>query len=293
MGDDLRPRDRQGVERHLLQLRPPLLRPLRAPRADLDASRSTTTTPTRPRARSRNINFVDPPFPDGGAGDGISGDEHPHGDIRIGQAFMSDVVHAFMDSPQFERGALFIVYDEWGGFFDHVPPRVRPRRPRQQPTSFENCRLHRASASRRVVVSPFVRARQRQPRDDHVRVDPEADLLQVQPRLPEQAPPLRLQHRPHLRLAQARTSSRRTCPTRRPIAASAVHARRGSARPRPRRAEAARSDRARDLAATSTGSATSTCPRPTIASSATPTGSSGPWRRTESLPSSTRCRQRA
>ena len=38
---------------------------------------------------------------------------------------MADVVHAFMESPQFERGALFIVYDEWGGFFDHVrPPRV-------------------------------------------------------------------------------------------------------------------------------------------------------------------------
>ena len=35
---------------------------------------------------------------------------------------MSDVVHAFIDSPQFKRGALFIVYDEWGGFFDHVPP---------------------------------------------------------------------------------------------------------------------------------------------------------------------------
>jgi phospholipase C len=38
---------------------------------------------------------------------------------------MADVVHAFMESPQWERGALFIVYDEWGGFFDHVaPPRV-------------------------------------------------------------------------------------------------------------------------------------------------------------------------
>ena len=38
---------------------------------------------------------------------------------------MADVVHAFMESPQWKRGALFIVYDEWGGFFDHVaPPRV-------------------------------------------------------------------------------------------------------------------------------------------------------------------------
>jgi len=30
-----------------------------------------------------------------------------------------------MESPQYKNGALFIVYDEWGGFFDHVvPPRV-------------------------------------------------------------------------------------------------------------------------------------------------------------------------
>jgi phospholipase C len=45
--------------------------------------------------------------------------------VRAGQAFMADVVHAFMESPQWERSALFITYDEWGGFFDHVaPPRV-------------------------------------------------------------------------------------------------------------------------------------------------------------------------
>ncbi len=72
-----------------------------------------------------NVCFVDPPFTDGGGGDGLSGDEHPHGDIRIGQAFMSDIVHAFTRSPQWNRGALFVNYDEWGGFFDHVsPPRV-------------------------------------------------------------------------------------------------------------------------------------------------------------------------
>jgi phospholipase C len=69
-----------------------------------------------------NITFVDPPFRDGGGGDGVSADEHPLGDVRLGQAFMSDIVHAFIESPNWERGALFIVYDEWGGFFDHVRP---------------------------------------------------------------------------------------------------------------------------------------------------------------------------
>ena len=73
-----------------------------------------------------NICFVDPPFRDGGGGDGLSADEHPHGDIRLGQAYMADVVNAFVESPQYRRGALFVNYDEWGGFFDHVSPPFVP-----------------------------------------------------------------------------------------------------------------------------------------------------------------------
>jgi len=69
-----------------------------------------------------NIAFVDPPFRDGGGGDGLSADEHPLGDVRLGQAFMADVVNAFVKSPCYGRGALFVLYDEWGGFFDHVTP---------------------------------------------------------------------------------------------------------------------------------------------------------------------------
>jgi phospholipase C len=69
-----------------------------------------------------NIAFVDPPFRDGGGGDGLSADEHPLGDVRLGQAFMADVVNAFVNSPNYRRGALFVLYDEWGGFFDHVTP---------------------------------------------------------------------------------------------------------------------------------------------------------------------------
>jgi phospholipase C len=72
-----------------------------------------------------SVSFVDPPFGPTVAASDVRADEHPHGDVRAGQAFMSDVVHAFMESPQWKRGAIFVVYDEWGGFFDHVrPPRV-------------------------------------------------------------------------------------------------------------------------------------------------------------------------
>src|SRR5215210_3768122 len=73
-----------------------------------------------------NIAFVDPPFRDGGGGDGLSADEHPLGDVRLGQAFMADVVNAFVRSPSYRSGALMIIYDEWGVFFYHVRPPTVP-----------------------------------------------------------------------------------------------------------------------------------------------------------------------
>jgi phospholipase C len=100
-----------------------------------------------------HVSFVDPPFANEGGG--TSGDEHPHGDIRAGQAFMADVVHAFMESPQWKRGALFVVYDEWGGFFDHVrPPRVPDQRASRDPNLDFGQMGIRIPA---VAVSPYVR----------------------------------------------------------------------------------------------------------------------------------------
>ena len=102
------------------------------------------------------ICFVDPPFLDGGGGDGVSADEHPHGDVRLGQAFMSDIANAFVSSPQYARGAMFINYDEWGGFFDHVrPPHVPDdranRRDLENDWSFCGFRIPA------VAISPFTR----------------------------------------------------------------------------------------------------------------------------------------
>jgi phospholipase C len=102
-----------------------------------------------------NIAFVDPPVLGGGGGNGLSGDEHPHGDIRIGQAFMSDVVHAFLDSPNFRRGVLFVNYDEWGGFFDHVKPPIVPD-DRESPKLNENFGLTGFRVPG-VAVSPYAR----------------------------------------------------------------------------------------------------------------------------------------
>ncbi len=112
-----------------------------------------------------NISFVDPPFRDGGGGDGMSADEHPLGDVRLGQAFMADVVNAFVSSRCYRRGALFVVYDEWGGFFDHVrPPRLPDDRASANLDEDFGQLGFRIPA---VAVSPFARRR----RGARLRVD--------------------------------------------------------------------------------------------------------------------------
>jgi phospholipase C len=99
------------------------------------------------------VSYVDPSFL--GEDQGTSGDEHPHGDVRVGQAFIADVAHAFMSSKQWKRGALFIVYDEWGGFFDHVPPPRVPdmRQSRDLKKDFGQMGLRIPA----TMISPFAR----------------------------------------------------------------------------------------------------------------------------------------
>ena len=56
--------------------------------------------------------------------------EHPGddlGNIATGQAWVTRVVNSIMQGPpeQWERTAIFLTWDDWGGFYDHVlPPKV-------------------------------------------------------------------------------------------------------------------------------------------------------------------------
>ena len=66
------------------------------------------------------VAFVEPRFLDNASG--TSGDDHPYADIRNGQAFLALIYAVLTRSPAWPRTVLIITYDEWGGFFDHVPP---------------------------------------------------------------------------------------------------------------------------------------------------------------------------
>src|SRR5438552_9888735 len=48
--------------------------------------------------------------------------EHPPARVSAGQAFVTSLVNAIMRSPDWPSTALFISWDDWGGFFDHVAP---------------------------------------------------------------------------------------------------------------------------------------------------------------------------
>ena len=72
------------------------------------------------RGRLPNVSFVEPRLL--GENAGLSNDDHPHADVRAGQLFLRRVYRAVTRSPNWRRTVLVVTYDEWGGFFDHVPP---------------------------------------------------------------------------------------------------------------------------------------------------------------------------
>jgi phospholipase C len=51
--------------------------------------------------------------------------EHPPGLVSRGQAYVTSVINAVMRSKDWDSTAIFLAWDDWGGFYDHVkPPRV-------------------------------------------------------------------------------------------------------------------------------------------------------------------------
>jgi phospholipase C len=51
--------------------------------------------------------------------------EHPPNLVSVGQSFVTSVVNAVMRSRDWSSTAIFLAWDDWGGFYDHVqPPQV-------------------------------------------------------------------------------------------------------------------------------------------------------------------------
>jgi phospholipase C len=51
--------------------------------------------------------------------------EHPPASVHQGQAYVTAVINAAMKSPDWDSTAIFVQWDDWGGFYDNVvPPQV-------------------------------------------------------------------------------------------------------------------------------------------------------------------------
>jgi phospholipase C len=102
------------------------------------------------------VSFVEPRFV--GSLVGTSNDDHPYADIRAGQAFLNRVYQAVTTSPNWSSTVFIINYDEWGGFFDHVPPPTGSFEASELALGYPSDRL-RGFRVPAVLISPFAQRR--------------------------------------------------------------------------------------------------------------------------------------
>jgi phospholipase C len=51
--------------------------------------------------------------------------EHPPALVSVGQSYVTGLINAVMQGPDWSSTAIFLTWDDWGGFYDQaVPPRV-------------------------------------------------------------------------------------------------------------------------------------------------------------------------
>ncbi len=94
-----------------------------------------------------SVSFIDPHFVNYPPG---SNCDEPPSDVAAGQALVQRIVDAVVTSPAWDKTLLLIVYDEHGGFYDHVPPPAAPRVSEEFPISTLGPRVPA------FVISPWI-----------------------------------------------------------------------------------------------------------------------------------------
>jgi len=109
------------------------------------------------------VSFVDPKYTI--LDDGEGNDDHPHADLRAGEAFMGQIYRAVTQGPNLANTVVIFNRDEWGGFYDTVPP-TRVAAPNSVDTDMVDGKVLLGCRVPVVVVSPFTRGNPAIPRID-------------------------------------------------------------------------------------------------------------------------------
>ena len=99
-----------------------------------------------------SVCFVDPSYTLVDLGEG--NDDHPHADLRAGEAFLGKIYRAVTNGPKWANTVLIVTRDEWGGFFDHVRP-PRAVAPNNVDTDIVNGKSLLGCRVPVIVASPF------------------------------------------------------------------------------------------------------------------------------------------
>ena len=90
--------------------------------------------------------------------------EHPPQNVTLGAQWTARQVQALVDGGLWERTVIFITWDDWGGWFDHiVPPEVekwdpaKAQRPADAFPEFQGQQFRYGSRVPCLVVSPYAK----------------------------------------------------------------------------------------------------------------------------------------
>ena len=122
------------------------------------------------------VSFVDPSFT---LLLNTANDNHPESDIRNGDAFMAQVYNAVATSPEWDSTVLVMNYDEWGGFFDHVPP-PRALAPNNTDTDLVNGKALLGCRCPCIVASPWTVGAPSNPTVNHTVFDHTSVLKMIE-----------------------------------------------------------------------------------------------------------------
>jgi hypothetical protein len=78
--------------------------------------------------------------------------EHPPASVIVGMNYVTSLVNTIMQSPYYDDTVIFISWDDWGGFYDHVNPPVVDR-------TIGGATFGYGFRVPGLVISPFVAAR--------------------------------------------------------------------------------------------------------------------------------------